>query len=120
MSLTSIDYRGIERLVIAAGAILTIFWGYRLFSLGVTSGKHMECKTSFGRFVMGGTAPGIVFMSYGCWVLVEALLHGGAEWTKDAGREVMRTQQVELEAQVVKSAPPPRPKPVVERQVIKK
>ncbi len=77
--------RGLERLLIVAAATFTIYLGYRLFCLGVTGGPRLDCKTAWGRFVVGGSGPGLALMAWGCTVLVYALVYGGALVTHPPG-----------------------------------
>jgi hypothetical protein len=100
---------------------MTIVLGYRLFTLGVTGGKSVEAKTAWGRLVIGGTGPGLVFMTWGCSVMIYALIYGGAEVTKAGAqpvvpdRQVLKTVAVEVPRPVIKpevhellkSGPPP-------------
>jgi hypothetical protein len=90
--------RGIERLLVVGSATLTIYLGFRLFVIGATAGKSVEAKTAFGRVVVGGTAPGLVFMTWGCSVLIYALLHGGAE----VGTKTLKPAETQGEYQILK------------------
>ena len=78
------DYRGIERLVVAGGAIFLIYLGYRLYVKGLSSGAVKgSADTTFMKFAVSGTGPGILFMCFGALVLALGLLTGGGETTKD-------------------------------------
>ena len=99
---SAILFRGVERLLIVVSATLTIYLGFKLFVLGATAGKSVEAKTVFGRVVVGGTAPGLVFMTWGCSVLIYALLHGGAE----VGAKTQKPSETQGEYQILKGLAP--------------
>ena len=94
-----IALRGIERILIILAATFTVYLGYRLFIHGV-GGNQLECKTSWGKFVLGGSGPGLAFMIYGCGVLTHALLYGGASVD-----HTQQTVSVPAEASVGPAAP---------------
>lgn len=74
-----IIWRGVERVVIAVGAIAFGYLGYKLYINGITRGtSEVEVKYSFVRFAVSGTGPGLVFMTFGAVVLVTGLSTGGA------------------------------------------
>lgn len=71
--------RGLERLVIAAGAIFFGYLGYKLYALGIDKGKsQLSTQGPFLAFAMSGTGPGLVFMTFGAFVLSLGLVNGGS------------------------------------------
>jgi hypothetical protein len=69
--------RGLERLVIAFGAITFAILGYRLFIFGVTKGHgKLVADSKLFKVVFSGTGPGLFFMAFGAVVLVSALFTG--------------------------------------------
>lgn len=74
--------RGIERIVIALGAVCFAYLGYRLYQAGVTRGKTQATVHSpLLKFALSGTGPGLFFMAFGAAVLVSGLATGGASTT---------------------------------------
>jgi len=82
-----IVWRGLERIVIIAGAIAFGYFGYKLYELGIGKGKSsLEVESSFLKFVMSGTGPGLVFLAFGTTILVGGMFSGGAS-VERPGRE---------------------------------
>jgi hypothetical protein len=73
-----IVWRGMERLMIAVGAIVFGYFGYKLYELGMTKGKtDIGIRSSFFQFAVSGTGPGLVFLTFGATVLVAGIFSGG-------------------------------------------
>lgn len=70
--------RGIERFLIIFGAIVFGFLGYKLYRLGISQGySKLNVKSSFLRFALSGSGPGLFFMALGALTLIIALIQGG-------------------------------------------
>ena len=71
--------RGLEKIVIDIGAIITIYLGYRLYRLGIDKGtSQVTFEPTFlnlplGKFICSGTGPGLVFMLIGAAILCVSL-----------------------------------------------
>lgn len=75
--------RGLERIIVAIGAIVFAYFGYRLYLSGVEKGRtHLSAESKFYKFALSGTGPGLFFMALGGVVLVSALFTGGGVKTK--------------------------------------
>lgn len=78
-----IEWRGAERLMIAAGAMLFGYLGYRLYRLGVTEGAtRLKLESTVANVALSGAGPGIVFLAFGAFTLLFALYYGGASDSK--------------------------------------
>jgi hypothetical protein len=64
-----IAIRGVERCIIAIGAIFTIYLGYKLFVRGIGTGK-LAAKMKFIDIVLSGSGPGLFFMAFGAIILL--------------------------------------------------
>lgn len=68
-------YRAVERILIVCGGILFGCLGYALFRLGVERGAaKFSGESKLFRFVLSGTAPGLVFMLTGGVVLITSMV----------------------------------------------
>ncbi|HEY1631551.1 MAG TPA: hypothetical protein VGF56_09555 [Rhizomicrobium sp.] len=66
----------ILQLATIAAAVVTIYFGYRLFHLAESkSTAEFEVSGTFGKVRLARAAPGIFFTLFGCGVLVAALAH---------------------------------------------
>lgn len=66
-------FRGVERLLIVLGAVLTIVLGYWLFRGAAESEATLLIESELLRVVLSGRAPGLFFMVSGVFVLVVAV-----------------------------------------------
>ena len=81
MNLTGdpIIFKGIERIVVALGAIIFGFLGYKLYKLGVTKGLGRLSIIFQGyKLYFLATGPGMFFMFFGAVVLAICLITGKA------------------------------------------
>lgn len=92
--------RGIERLLIALGAISFSWLGYRLFMFGHDKGRgHIETDSKLVRIVFSGTGPGLFFMAFGAIIMIFALLTGGATNVSQQIGE-LKTEIIELRSPI--------------------
>ena len=83
--------RGIERLTIVAGGIVIVYLGYRLYLLGAGSSRtQVDFSSQLMKFAASGTGPGLLFMVFGCAILVCSLIFGGVTSKVSTGETVMR------------------------------
>lgn len=78
----SIEFRGVERVLIVLIAGVFGYLGYKLYLHGIdnTKGK-IQFKRELTTVLIGGVGPGVFFMLFGAGVLVSAIKWGGASTT---------------------------------------
>lgn len=70
-------FRGIERLLIAFGAVFLCYLGYKLFMNGLDKGTgKLQFKSKFMEVVFSGTGPGLFFMAFGAIIMLTLILNG--------------------------------------------
>lgn len=75
--------RGLERIIIIAGAFFFAYLGYRLYRVGVEKGiGQLNAESNFLKLFLLGTGPGLFFMVFGGIVLTIALFTGKASQSK--------------------------------------
>ena len=75
--------RGLERIIIIAGAIIFAYLGYRLYRVGVEKAiEHLTEESKFSMLFLSGTGPGLFFMVFGGIVLTIALFTGKTSQSK--------------------------------------
>lgn len=73
-----INFRGVERIIIALGGIFFGYLGYRLFLKGLTAGDgNLQLESETMKLIFTGTGPGLFFMVFGALVLVVCIIKGG-------------------------------------------
>lgn len=77
MDFSTVDpivWKGVERILIAIGAIIFGCLGYRLYMEGFARKKEKNAAHSlFLRFALSGTGPGLAFMVFGAFLLYMTL-----------------------------------------------
>ena len=79
--------KGMERIIIAAGAIFFAYLGYRLYRVGVEKRiGQLNGEPNFAEFVLSGAGPGLFFMLFGAILLTVVLFTGKASQIKLADK----------------------------------
>ncbi len=94
--------RGIERIIIAIGGIIISYLGYRLFTLGITSGSSkVSAKSKLFHIIFSGSAPGLFFMFAGGIILILSIYTGGASI-----KPISKTETVNNDYEMKINSPP--------------
>ena len=65
--------------VVAAGGILAVWLGYRLFTRGIAKGHGtLSAKAKLASLVFSGVGPGLFFMAFGALILISVVVFGAA------------------------------------------
>jgi hypothetical protein len=115
-------FRAVERLMVVGAAILSIYYGYKLFGLTLASDGEMEASTNAFKIKMQKIAPGVFFALFGTGVLIYSLGHTlsinapvAIKQGKENSREVVsskdsiavnylgRTTAIEIEMDAIKN-----------------
>jgi len=105
--------RGIERLTIVTAAIVVVYLGYRLYLLGASSSRtQVDFSSQLMKFAASGTGPGLLFMVFGCAILVCSLIFGGVTSKVSIGKtatqeDVQSAIHVEAPGEAQADARPP-------------
>lgn len=85
--MNSIHFVGLERVLVVCGSILVAYLGFRLYALGLVSGRTaLSSESKLWSFTVSGTGPGLMFMACGVIVMVAALFTGKGEVSEQVPR----------------------------------
>jgi hypothetical protein len=99
-------WRGLERIIISLGAIAFGYLGYKLYKLGVKKNRNtLTVKSSFLKFALSGTGPGLVFMAFGATVLIAGLFTGGASIDKGSNSKAFLYSSISKDCERLQGSP---------------